>query len=155
MKKRKITELLIFIIGTELVGALSGLLAGNSFSFYQELVKPPLAPPGWLFPVMWVILYALMGISVFLIYTSDAKGKTRAFVIYALQLFVNFMWPIVFFRFEMLGLSVTVILTLLVLLIVMLVLFYQIRPAAAYLNVPYLLWILFASYLNIGILLFN
>ena len=63
MKKPKITELLIFIVATELVGALSGLLAGNSFSFYKELIKPPLSPPGWLFPVMWAILYALMGIS--------------------------------------------------------------------------------------------
>ena len=94
MKKQKITELLIFIIATELVGALSGLMAGNSFSFYKELIKPPLSPPGWLFPVMWAILYALMGISAFMIYTSDAKEKCKALVIYGTQLFVNFMWSI-------------------------------------------------------------
>ncbi len=141
MKKPKITELLIFIVATELVGALSGLLAGNSFSFYKELIKPPLSPPGWLFPVMWAILYALMGIS--------------AFIIYGTQLFVNFMWSIVFFRFKMLRLSVAVILTLLGLIIAMIIIFHRIRPSAAYLNIPYLLWILFASYLNIGILLLN
>lgn len=90
MKKPKITELLIFIVATELVGALSGLLAGNSFSFYKELIKPPLSPPGWLFPVMWAILYALMGISAFIIYTSNAKEKCPAFIIYGTQLFVKF-----------------------------------------------------------------
>lgn len=109
MKKPKITELLIFIVATELVGALSGLLAGNSFSFYKELIKPPLSPPGWLFPVMWAILYALMGISAFIIYTSNAKEKCPAFIIYGTQLFVNFMWSIVFFRFKMLRLSVAVV----------------------------------------------
>ena len=101
MKTKKVTELLIFIVATELVGALSGLLAGNSFSFYKELTKPPLSPPGWLFPVMWAILYALMGISAFMIYTSDAKERCKALVIYGTQLFVNFMWSIVFFRFRM------------------------------------------------------
>ena len=119
MKKRKITELLIFIVGTELVGALSGILAGNSFSFYEELIKPPLSPPGWLFPVMWAILYALMGISAFMIYTSDSKERCKALIIYGIQLFLNFMWSIVFFRFNMIGLSVAVILTLLAVMLVM------------------------------------
>ena len=155
MKKKNVTELLIFIVATELVGALSGLLAGNSFSLYKELIKPPLSPPGWLFPVMWAILYALMGISAFMIYTSDAKERCKALVIYGTQLFVNFMWSIVFFRFRMFGLSVAVILTLLALIIAMIIIFRRIRPAAAYLNIPYLLWIVFASYLNIGILLLN
>ena len=155
MKKQKITELLIFIIATELVGALSGLMAGNSFSFYKELIKPPLSPPGWLFPVMWAILYALMGISAFIIYTSNAKEKCPAFIIYGTQLFVNFMWSIVFFRFKMLRLSVAVILILLGLIIAMIIIFHRIRPSVAYLNIPYLLWIVFASYLNIGILLLN
>lgn len=78
MKKKKVTELLIFIIATELVGALSGLLAGNSFSFYKELIKPPLSPPGWLFPVMWAILYALMGISAFYdLYLGMRKKDVR------------------------------------------------------------------------------
>ena len=155
MKKRKITELLIFIVGTELVGALSGILAGNSFSFYEELIKPPLSPPGWLFPVMWAILYALMGISAFMIYTSDSKERCKALIIYGIQLFLNFMWSIVFFRFKMIGLSVAVILTLLALIIVMMIKFYRIRSVSAYLNIPYLMWIIFASYLNIGILLLN
>lgn len=155
MKRQKITERLIFIAATELVGALSGILAGNSFSFYRELIKPPFSPPSWLFPVMWAILYALMGISAFMIYASDAKEKWKALIVYGTQLFVNFMWSIVFFRFQLLGLSVAVILTLLALVLTMITIFRKIRPVAAYLNIPYLLWIIFASYLNIGILLFN
>ena len=87
--------------------------------------------------------------------TSNAKEKCPAFIIYGTQLFVNFMWSIVFFRFKMLRLSVAVILTLLGLIIAMIIIFHRIRPSAAYLNIPYLLWILFASYLNIGILLLN
>lgn len=157
MKKRKITEMLIFIVGTELVGALSALLAGNSSLFYSELAKPPLSPPGWLFPVMWSILYALMGISIYLIYMSNAalREKRRAYTIYAAQLLVNFTWSIVFFRLKMIGLSVAVILLLLALIMVMIAAFRKIRPVSAYLNIPYLLWTIFASYLNIGILILN
>ncbi len=155
MKKGKVTELLIFIVAAELVGALSRLLSGNSFSFYNELIKPPLSPPGWLFPVMWAILYALMGISAFMIYISDAKERSKALVLYGAQLFVNFTWSIVFFRFRMPGISVAVILTLLALIVAMIVIFRRIRPAAAYLNIPYLIWIIYASYLNIGVFLLN
>lgn len=155
MKKYKITELLIFIVSTELAGVLSGLLAGNSSEFYSGLIKPPLSPPAWLFPIVWQILYALMGISAFLIFTSDVETdkKRTAYLIYYLQLFFNFIWSIIFFRLKMPGLSAAVILILLVLIIAMITVFYKIRPAAGFLNIPYLIWTLFASYLNIGILI--
>lgn len=157
MKKIKTTELLIFIVVTELVGVLSGLLAGNSSSFYNGLVKPPLSPPGWIFPVVWSVLYALMGISAYLIYTSNVSQsqKKSALTLYAIQLFVNFMWSIVFFRLKFMGLSVAVIVLLLVLIIAMIIVFRRIRPASAYLNLSYLLWTAFATYLNIGILILN
>ena len=157
MKKIKITDLLIFIVGTELVGVLSGILAGGSFSFYKEIVRPPFSPPGWIFPIVWIILYALMGISAYFIYTSKAtvRQKNFALAVYAIQLVVNFLWSIVFFRLEMVGLSVIIILLLLLLIVVMICVFYRIRPVAAYLNIPYLLWTAFASYLNIGVLILN
>ena len=157
MKKIKITDLLIFIVGTELVGVLSGIIAGNSFSFYKEIVRPPFSPPGWIFPIVWIILYALMGISAYFIYTSKAtvRQKNFALAVYAIQLVVNFLWSIVFFRLEMVGLSVIIILLLLLLIVVMICVFYRIRPVAAYLNIPYLLWTAFASYLNIGVLILN
>ena len=120
MKKIKITDLLIFIVGTELVGVLSGIIAGGSFSFYKEIVRPPFSPPGWIFPIVWIILYALMGISAYLIYTSKAtvRQKNFALAVYAIQLVVNFLWSIVFFRLEMVGLSVIIILLLLLLIFV-------------------------------------
>lgn len=157
MKNIRWTELLSFIIGTELVGALSSLLSGNFSSFYGELVKPPLAPPGILFPIVWAILYALMGISAYMIYVSDAdaNAKRKALTLYAVQLFVNFMWSIVFFRFEQIGAAAAVLLLLVILVALMIVKFKRIRPLAGYLNLPYLLWTIFALYLNVGFLVLN
>lgn len=157
MKKTHITELLLFIVATELVGALSALFVGKNFVFYKELSKPPVSPPGWVFPVTWAILYAVMGISLFLIFRSDTSQsrKHTAYWLYVIQLVFNFAWSIVFFRFRMLEISVAVILLLLITLIAMITIFFRIRHTAAYLNIPYLIWVLFASYLNIGVLLLN
>ncbi len=157
MKKIQWTELIIFIVGTELVGVLSSLLSGNFSSFYSGLVKPPLSPPGVVFPVVWAILYALMGISAYLVYVSDADEaeKRKALKVYAAQLFVNFMWSIVFFRFEQIGAAAAVLLLLIALVVWMIVLFKRINPAAGWLNIPYLIWLLFAAYLNIALLILN
>ena len=105
MNKQKWTELLIFIVAAELVGVLSGIVAGNTNSFYQELAKPPLSPPGWVFPVVWAVLYALMGWSAYLIAAAKVSTSEKgcALFLYGLQLLVNFMWSIVFFRLEKLG----------------------------------------------------
>lgn len=156
MGKQKLTNLLIFVVGTELVGALSGILAGGNFSvFYQSLLLPPFAPPGWLFPVAWAILYALMGISAYLIYSSSYRDKGRALFLYGLQLFVNFLWSPVFFGLKSLAGGVIVILVLLVLILVMLVSFRRIRKVAVILNIPYLMWIVYATYLTIGVWVLN
>lgn len=157
MKKIRWTELLIFVIGTELVGALSALFAGDFSAFYSGLNQPPFAPPGIVFPIVWTILYALMGISAYIIYDSedDAWEKSRALTLYGVQLFVNFMWSIVFFRFEQTGVAAAVIILLAVLVAAMIAKFRKISPAAAYLNIPYLLWVIFAAYLNIGVVVLN
>ena len=155
MKRINITELLIFIVSAELTGALSRLLSGNSFDFFETLTKPPFSPPGWIFPIVWFILYALMGFAAYLIYKSDSKGRNSALVIYWAQLFLNFLWSIVFFRFNLTGLSVAVILALLVMVTFMIFKFGKINTKAAAINIPYLLWLLYASYLNIGILSLN
>ncbi len=157
MKKISWKLVIISILIAEGVGFLSSLLAGNTRSFYQTIEQPPFAPPGWLFPVVWVILYALMGFAAALIPTADAPDdeKKRALTLYGLQLLVNFLWSIIFFRFELLGVSVVVILALLLLVTLTFLSFLDVRPLAAYLLIPYLLWILFASYLNIGIALLN
>ena len=157
VKKRSITELLIFIVSAELVGALSGILAGNMKSFYQSLEKPPLAPPGWLFPVMWSILYAVMGITAYCIYAADGDRKQtiRAYLWYGAQLGLNFLWSIVFFRFHAVDAALVVVLLLIIAVVGMIVSFRRIRPAAGWGNLPYLAWLLFAAYLNFGVWILN
>ena len=155
--KQRITNLLLFIVGTELVGAASALLAGGNFSaFYNSLNQPPFAPPGWLFPVMWAILYALMGFSAFLIYESDSlRPKRPAWILYGAQLFANFLWSPVFFGLKSLLGAAIVVIVMLLLIIAMLLVFFPIRRLAAYVNIPYLLWTMFAAYLTIGVLVLN
>ena len=157
MKKCKISDLLIFILSAELVGVLSSLFAGDFGAVYQTLEKPPLSPPAILFPIVWTILYALMGISSCIIYSSPAeqKQKQTALRVYWIQLLINFSWSIAFFRFQALWTSVVIILALLAAIILMIVKFGRISRAAAILNIPYLLWVIFASYLNIATAVIN
>lgn len=157
MKKKSITDLLISIAAAELVGLVSGLLAGNIGAVYQTFFLPPLAPPGWVFPVAWILLYAMMGTAAWMIFSfpAPAARKKKALIFYAAQLAVNFSWSIVFFRFGMLWGALAVIILLDILVALTMVKFFHIRKTAAYLLIPYLLWILFATYLNGGIALLN
>ncbi len=156
MKKHNIADMLIFIISAELIGALSALLSGGFSDFFIKYEEPPLLPPAWLFPVVWVILYAVMGFSAYLIYSSDENAiRKKALTVYWTQLAVNFMWSIVFFRFEALWAAFAVIIVLLVLIAVMINRFRKINAPAAYLNAPYLLWVAFASYLNFATAIIN
>ena len=154
--KIKYTELFIFIVSAELVGALSALITGDFAGFFDRYASPLLIPPAWLFPIVWAMLYALMGISAYLIYFSDGSAdKKRALWIYAAQLAVNFSWSIVFFKYEKLWAGATVIILLIVLVMLMITAFKKISPTAAWLNVPYLLWLIFAAYLNIATAVIN
>lgn len=138
------------------VGALSGFLTRNSMEVYQTYAKPPLAPPGWVFAVVWPILYVLMGISAYLVYREKGSAARKpALLVYAAQLVVNFVWPFLFFTFEMFLPAFFWLLLLIALIVWMIMLFYMARPLAAALQVPYLLWTIFAAYLNLGILLLN
>lgn len=154
--KIKYTELFIFIVSAELVGALSALITGDFAGFFDRYASPLLMPPAWLFPIVWAVLYALMGISAYLIYFSDGStDKKRALWIYAAQLAVNFSWSIVFFKYEKLWAGAAVIILLIVLVMLMITAFKKISPTAAWLNVPYLLWLIFAAYLNIATAVIN
>ena len=157
MKKGAISSLFISVAAAELVGALSGLLAGNAGAVYGTLSRPPLSPPGWVFPVVWTVLYALMGVAAYLVYQapSEQGTKRRALILYAAQLVVNFLWSIVFFRFEQFGLAAVVIGLLDILLILTIAAFARISKPAAGLLLPYLVWVLFATYLNIGVVVLN
>ncbi len=155
--RRNWQGLLISILIAELTGALSSLLSGTMKTDYIEYIKPPLSPPVWIFGVVWVLLYALMGIAAYLIYTSNIPQHIRlnAIKLYAIQLFVNFLWSIVFFRFQMPWLAFIVILLLDFLVILTIKAFKDINKTAALLLIPYLVWILFATYLNLGIAILN
>lgn len=140
-----------------LTGALSALLSGGGMQAFAQMNKPPLSPPGWLFPVVWTILYILMGVASYLILTADAdkEEKSDALKIYGYQLAVNFLWSIFFFNFGWYLFSFVWLVLLWVFIFVMIWLFYPISKMAAYLMIPYLIWVTFAGYLNLGIWILN
>ncbi len=133
------------------VGSLSSFLTRNATDVYDALPSPPLSPPDWLFAVVWNILFILMGISAYLIWQSDCPNKKKALTIYGVQLAVNFVWPLLFFNANMLFGAILWIFFLIALVAVMIYQFYQCKPLAGLLQIPYLLWLLFATYLNIAI----
>lgn len=136
-----------------IIGGLVGLLISN-FIDYNSLQKPPLAPPGILFPIMWTILYIFMGIS-YGILKSDKLIDSKINRIYYLQLFINAMWSILFFILKWRLFAFIWILLLAVSVIVMIVHFYKKNKLSGILQIPYLLWVLFASYLNFAIYILN
>jgi len=155
MKKFSWTDLLIFVISTEIVGAFSALLSGGYTELYAELIRPPLSPPALVFPIVWTILYALMGISAYQVWRYDTLSSRRAVGVYAIQLAINFSWSIIFFRFEALFLAAVVAVLLFISVGAMVYLFRRIDRKAAHLQLPYLVWSLFAAYLAIGTYLLN
>ena len=151
------TKLLRFIAIPLLVGGIAALLTTDSMKAFASFDKPALSPPGWLFPVVWTILYTLMGVSAYLIAFSSASPieKANALALYTYQLAVNFLWSIFFFNFEWYFFSFLWIILLWILVFLMIRAFWKINRTAAYLNIPYLIWITFAAYLNIGIWILN
>ena len=149
--------LIISLLITLCIGGLSGFLTRNSMDTYAKYNRPLFSPPGFIFPIVWTVLFVLMAISAYLIYTSDApkKDKANALFLYFLQLIINFLWPIIFFKLDMLLLGFLWIVLLWVVVIFMIIGFYKIRPIAAFLQIPYLLWLSFAAYLNLGIYTLN
>lgn len=139
------------------VGALAALLTRGTMDIYRSYEKPPLAPPGWLFPVVWTALYALMGWASYLVVIAPAGGKEKreALTLYGVQLALNFLWPLVFFRAQKLLAAFLVLITLWVATYMTVRAFARIRELAGDLMLPYLLWVSFAGYLNLGIYLLN
>ncbi len=125
------------------------------YNTYENMVKPSFSPPQIVFPIVWTILYLLMGYSSYLISVSKSEKKFECLYLYFLQLFVNLLWPVIFFKFEMYLLSFVWIVLLIVLVVNMIKCFSNVNRVASKLNVPYLLWLLFAAYLNFQIYLLN
>ncbi|MBS6115746.1 MAG: tryptophan-rich sensory protein [[Clostridium] spiroforme] len=136
------------------VGIISAFLTRNNMETFDLINKPFLAPPSWLFPVVWTILYILMGIASYLVFISEKPNKT-ALTVYGLQLIFNFFWSIIFFNLELYLFAFIWLVLLWLLVIKTTILFYQISKPAGYLMIPYLLWVTFAGYLNFSIYLLN
>ena len=153
MKKRNWKPYAFWIIFTEAVGGLSGWLTREGTELYQTtIIKPPLSPPGIVFPIVWSILFALMGVGATRIYLSPASNtRSRALGIFLLQLAFNFFWSIIFFNIQNFGLALLWLMVLWALIIWMIRSFHTIDPLSAWLQIPYLLWVTFAAYLNFGV----
>ena len=155
-EKVRIYSISIFIALA--VGGLSALLSSGSMNLYENIKVPPLAPPSILFPIVWSVLYILMGISAAIIFSERQNQpiqSNRALVVYGINLFLNFFWSIIFFNMEAYLFSFIWLILLWITIVIMIIKFAKISPVAGLLQIPYLLWVTFAGYLNLAIYILN
>ncbi len=156
MKKNKVLTYFVFILITQAVGFLSGIISQGGMDRYNaEVIKPALTPPAIVFPIVWSILFLLMAIGASRVYLSDSAFKTVGLSVYALQLAVNFFWSIIFFNLQSFGFAFFWLILLWILIITMIWAFSKSDKLAAFLQIPYLLWVSFAGYLNLMTWLLN
>ncbi len=153
-KKFKTYAISIFI--AEAVGAVSAFLTSMGMEKYSMVEKPALTPPDIVFPIVWTVLYALMGISSARIWMNEpSRTRTHGLLIYGIQLFFNFVWSILFFNFQQYGFAFVWLVALWALILLMIVKFNEVDKIAAILQIPYLLWVTFAAYLNYMVWMLN
>jgi len=157
MKTNKVLPFIVCLLIPLVIGGLSGFMTANEISgWFQTLNKPSFNPPNKIFGPVWILLYLLMGISLYWIWVSPVSElRKKALRIFALQLFFNFCWSILFFSFHLLFVAILDILLMWIFIVYMMRLFYKIKPMAAYINIPYLLWVSFATALNMAIWYLN
>ncbi len=144
---------LIISLGT---GVVSGIITSSDTArVFDEIVKAPLTPPSIVFPIVWTILFFLMGVSAYLVYESDCEVRKISLGLYAFQLLFNFLWSIIFFKYEQFDIAFIWLIILWIAVIIMTLLFYRCNKTAAYLQIPYILWLTFAAYLNFAICVLN
>lgn len=148
-------SLLLLILVTVGAGALVGFLTQQDQSFYDELAKPNFAPPGWLFPVAWGLLYTAMATSMWFVLRSGSSNRFLLLGLYAAQLIVNLIWPVLFFTLQTLGLAFFWLILLFALAAIMLIQFFKESSIAGWLLVPYQVWLGFAAILNFTIARLN
>lgn len=146
-----------WVLLAEAVGALSGWLTREGVKVYEQTVtQPPLSPPGWVFPIVWAILFALMGVGAARIYLAPASNnRSRGLLLFLVQLAFNFLWSIVFFNLQAYFFALVWLLALWALILWMILAFRRVDKPAARLQVPYLLWVTFAAYLTFGVWMLN
>jgi translocator protein len=157
MNIAKFLKLLASIALPLVLGAIAGLFTADAVpEWYAGLNKPSFNPPNWLFGPVWTSLYILMGISLFLIWKQNpGKERNWAILVFLIQLVLNFAWSFIFFYFNMIGLALLEIILLWLCIILMLVMFYKLNKIASFINIPYLLWVSFATILNTGYFILN
>ena len=157
MKEQNWKTNLIWVLLAEGAGFLSGWLTREGTQLYnQSMVKPPFSPPAIVFPVVWAILFGLMGIGAARVYQTPASdARSRALKLFFLQLAFNFVWSLIFFNAQAYGLAFFWLVALWVLILGMILAYSKVDRTAARLQVPYLLWVTFAGYLNLGVWLLN
>ncbi len=130
------------------VGGISAFLSKDNMSIYSAVNRPALSPPSWLFPIVWTVLFVLMGIAAAIIWRSNGKELDSALIFYGFQLVFNFCWPLIFFNFRAFGIAFFWLLVLLVLIGITAIKFYKINKTAGWMMLPYFAWVSFAGYLN-------
>lgn len=143
---------LFYIFLPLIIGIVVGLITQQSIT-YNTIIKPPLSPPNIIFPIVWTLIYLLMGISYFLI--KKEKNTALETMIYYTQLFINAMWSIIFFNLRWYFFSIIWIILLDILVAIMIYLFYKKNKISGYINTLYFVWLIFATYLTIGIYILN
>ena len=160
MKEKAKKNILLYSVSIAVplcVGALSALITAGNMDIYKELNTPPLSPPSFLFPVVWSVLYILMGISCAMIYKYRKMNRRaeKGLYYYAASLFFNFVWSILFFNLRLFLPALLWLLMLLYLIIRTVICYAKVYRPAAYLQIPYIIWVAFAVYLNLGIRILN
>ena len=157
MNKNTVKRYAFWIAFTELVGLIAGLITREATKLYAEsITKPPLSPPAILFPIVWAVLYALMGVSAARLQLSfERERRGKELYLYLAQLCFNFFWSIIFFNFQAFGFAFAWIIALWILILLMILSFAKKDRTAALLQIPYLVWVTFAAYLNFGVWLLN
>lgn len=155
--EKNVLALIISILLAQSVGILSGFLSNSSQSTYESFNKPFFSPPAWVFPVVWTILFFLMAVAAYRIWMKGKSGSDvqKALVLYCVQLFLNFLWSIIFFRFRLYAIAFLELLLLLVYILLTTFEFYKTDKISAYLMIPYIAWVSFAGVLNYAIWMMN
>ena len=139
------------------VGGLSALITGKDMKMYGDVVKPPLSPPSVVFPIVWTVLYILMGVSFYIIWNGRGayEDKKSAFTFYGVSLFLNFIWSPVFFSLKLYLAAFFILAALFITVVITIVKYRMLNKTAAYLQIPYIIWLLIAAYLNLGVYILN
>ena len=146
-----------WILLAESVGALSGWLSREGMKIYEStIIQPPLSPPSWLFPIVWSILYALMGIGAARVWmTPPGIHRSRGLNLFIVQLIFNFFWSLIFFNLQTFGFALLWLILLWGLVLWMILEFRKVGKLAGNIQIPYLIWLAFAAYLNLGVWYLN